>query len=192
MYYIYKMIHKPTGRVYIGQRKCPKGKTPDTDTAYNGSGKIWRAIWRKHMDECCKVILDTAPSKTAIDDLERKYISHYKGVMGEYCVNITPGGEGFGSGDEHPRPMKGKNFSEEHRRKLSEAGKNKHHTEETRRKQSASHKGAKNPMFGKHLSDETRAKLSEAKKGKHHSAETRAKMSAARKAYWKNRKGDIA
>lgn len=59
-------------------------------------------------------------------------------------------------------------------------------SEETRRKMSEAHKGAKNHNYGKHLSDETRRKLSEAKKGKptwikgkHHSAKTRRKISEA-------------
>ena len=49
-----------------------------------------------------------------------------------------------------------------------------HHTIETRRKLSESHKG-------KHLSEETRRKMSEARKGNHHSEETRRKMSEAKK-----------
>lgn len=44
---------------------------------------------------------------------------------------------------------KGKTFSEDHKRKLSEANKDE-----------------RNPMYGKHLSEETKRKLSEANKGK--------------------------
>ena len=50
--------------------------------------------------------------------------------------------------------------------------KGKHHTEETRRKMSESHKN---------MSDDTRRKISEANKGKHRSDETRRKMRESHK-----------
>ena len=55
-----------------------------------------------------------------------------------------------------PGPNKGKHFSEEHIKKLSEVHKGKHHSEETRNKMSASHKN---------ISEETRKKMSAASKG---------------------------
>ena len=44
--------------------------------------------------------------------------------------------------------------------------KDKHHSEEYRKKMSESIKGENNPMFGKHHSAEARKKMSEANKGK--------------------------
>jgi hypothetical protein len=41
----------------------------------------------------------------------------------------------------------------------------KHHSEETKKKMSASLKGEKHPFYGKHHSEETKKKMSEAKKG---------------------------
>ena len=67
-----------------------------------------------------------------------------------------------------------KNISEETRKKLSEAKKGKHHSEETRKKLSEAHKG-------KRISEETRNKISEAKKGKHISEEAKMKIGAAKK-----------
>lgn len=87
------MIHLPSGRVYIGQRKIPRNKTIETDS-YFGSGKIWKQIYKKHPDECIKVIIDFANTKDEIDELEKKYIAHYKSVYEEFCVNITDGGQG--------------------------------------------------------------------------------------------------
>lgn len=69
--------------------------------------------------------------------------------------------------------------------------KGKHHTEETKKKQSEAHKGEKNPMYGKHpwnkgipQSEEHRKKNSEShkgkpspNKGKHLSIETKNKIS---------------
>jgi len=85
-----------------------------------------------------------------------------------------------------PPSNKGKHFSSEHRRKLSEYRKGthlseetkkkigehsarvwlgKHLPEETKRKISKEMKGSKNHNFGKHLSEETKRKLSESHKG---------------------------
>lgn len=72
-----------------------------------------------------------------------------------------------------PGPNKGRTFSEETRRKMSEANKGKPSptkgmtfSEETRRKMSDSHKGKQagenNPMHGRTQSEETRRKMREA------------------------------
>ena len=70
--------------------------------------------------------------------------------------------------------QKGKQCSEETRKKLSEAQKGKPKSEETRKKLSEAQKGKK-------YSEETKKKLSEANKGKHISEETKKKMSEAKK-----------
>ena len=85
-----------------------------------------------------------------------------------------------------PSWMKGKHFSEEARKKMSESKKGennplfgKHHSAETRKKMSEA-------QINKPKSAETRKKLSEARKGKHLSEETRKKLSEANKGknYW--------
>lgn len=38
-YYIYEITYKGDGRNYIGQRKCPIKKIPETDTSYMGKPK---------------------------------------------------------------------------------------------------------------------------------------------------------
>jgi hypothetical protein len=55
---------------------------------------------------------------------------------------------------------KGKHFSEEHKRKISEAKKGKKLSEETKRKMSEAQKG-------RTLSEETRGKMSNAQKGRY-------------------------
>lgn len=65
---------------------------------------------------------------------------------------------------------KGKKFSEEHKRKLSEALKGKPRSEETKRKISENHadfSGENHPMYGKTHSEETRRQISETRKGSH-------------------------
>ena len=85
----------------------------------------------------------------------------------------------FMRGPEHSYlHNKGRTFSEESRRKMSEAK-----------------RGDNNPNFGKHLSEEHRQKIAEAHKGennpffgKHHTEESRKKMSKTRKVmlWWNN------
>ena len=77
----------------------------------------------------------------------------------------------------------GKVLTEEHKRKIGESGKGRHHTEETkkemnkakkgiplseehRKKLSEAHKGEKHSNYGKHLSEETKKRISEAKQSK--------------------------
>lgn len=76
-------------------------------------------------------------------------------------------------------PMRGREFSEEHRQKLSEAHSGKNCSEETRKKMSESLSGENHYNFGKHLSDETREKISKALAGMHLTEATRTKISEA-------------
>lgn len=184
------MIHLPSGRVYIGQRKVPKGVTPENDS-YHGSGKIWKRIYNKHSDECIKVIIDYADTKDEIDELEKKYIAHYRAVMGEYCVNVADGGGGC-KGYKHTKETKellsklakgntrckGKHHSEETKEKLRKAREGYKFSEEWCKKISEKVKGEGNPMFGKKQSKETRKKISLANKGNKHTQEWKDKMSA--------------
>lgn len=64
-----------------------------------------------------------------------------------------------------PSPMKGKKFTEEHKRKISESEKGKIVSEETRKKISKSKKGQKGPNKGKKFSEEHKLKLSLSHKG---------------------------
>lgn len=69
---------------------------------------------------------------------------------------------------------KRRQFSEEHRRKLSEAHKGKRFSEETRRRMSEAKRGKNNPWYGKRGENHPRY-------GKHHSEEARRKISKAMK-----------
>ena len=61
------------------------------------------------------------------------------------------------------------------------AMKDKHHSEETKRKMSEAHKGKPGAMKDKHHSEETKRKMSEAHKGKPKSEEHKRKLSEAHK-----------
>ena len=80
----------------------------------------------------------------------------------EELIFLTSMEHGFLHNKGKPGPNKGKKFSEEARRKMSDAK-----------------KGKPSNKKGKKLSEETKKKLSKSHKGKHMSVETRRKMSAA-------------
>ena len=100
-----------------------------------------------------------------------------------------------GYNDKNDRPYSLKNsvvhrgisFSEEHKRKLSEARKGKPGTprsEETKRKISEK-------LKGRIFSDETKRRMSESRKGRSLSEETRCKMSEAKHLYWQKKRESL-
>ena len=98
------------------------------------------------------------------DDLNGLEIQYIEALNPKF--NFSNGGDGFGSGENHPyygkslseehrtkisESLKGRVFSEEHRRKLSERGKGRKVSEETRRKMGENHcdfSGENHPMYG--------------------------------------------
>ena len=194
MYCIYRITNLINGKTYIGQHKYKE--TPYDD--YMGSGKHLKAAQAKYGIEnfIKEIIVSNIESKSVIDKLEIKYIAYEKISNGNGCYNIADGGGGsigVSPSEESRKKMseakKGKHFSEEHKKKLSEAWEHsRHFSEETRKKLSEAAKKKRRP-----LSEEHKKKISEAEKGKpgpnkgkHFSEETRKKMSAVRKGkHWK-------
>lgn len=202
MYYIYKMCHTPTGRIYIGQHKLPKGKTPEND-GYHGSGSVWKRIFKAHPDECVKTVLEFAENREKADELERKYIAEHRDLYGDLCVNLADGGA-RGAGWK---------LSEETRKKISDVqkgrtpwnkGKTGIYSEDTRKRMSDGQKGRTSHRKGKSLVEEygeERAKEITKKvslghkgqtpwmKGKKHTAESRQKLSKSLTGRTSPRKG---
>jgi NUMOD3 motif. len=175
-YYTY-YSYEEFGRGYIGCRKCPDGKTPETDT-YLGSYSD------KTFKPTAKVILTTHDSADEALSAEIKIQRFYKVVENPHFANRayqTSNGFRYAAcGVNHH--MYGKNHRESSKEKLSKSrkslnfsGPNNHffgktHTEETRNKISNSLislnlRGENNPMYGKKFSEEHREKLSKAKLG---------------------------
>jgi very-short-patch-repair endonuclease len=75
--------------------------------------------------------------------------------------------------------LKGRKFSQEHLRNISESHKGRIHSKETRLKMSMAQKGNKNSSFGKSPSEETKKKMAFASTGKRQSKETIEKRSIA-------------
>lgn len=174
VFYIYEIRNNLNGKNYIGQRKCPENKTPETDR-YMGSGLKLNLAFKKYdKKNFTKIILAITGKKEVIDVLEKVYIKLFR-ESGKAEYNIADGGQG---GDL----FKGHTHSEEYKKFMKEInqGNNnpfykKHHTPEALEKM-------RNYRLGKKLSKSTLEKMSKSLKGHAgfkghtHSEESRNKM----------------
>lgn len=128
-----------------------------------------------------------------------KIIGSFLSSAGREKISKANKGINKNHGDKISMSLKGKSKSEEHKKKLSEAGigkipwnkgkkgvqvsprKGVKLTDEQKLKMSLAHKGRKN-------TDEQKAKISASLKGRVISEETRKKMSESRKKVWKEKK----
>lgn len=92
MYYIYRITNLINGKTYIGQRKCPKNKTPETDK-YMGSGKRLRLAYKKYgIENFTKTIINkNIQTKPVINTLELYYIKKEIETKGKDCYNLLVG-----------------------------------------------------------------------------------------------------
>lgn len=176
---IYKATF-PSGKVYIGQtiRSLNKRINKHNSAALNKKSKeynyaIARAI-RKYGKE--NVIWDILYNNVLYKDLNKleiKTISNHNSFENGY--NLTTGGNSNficspKTIEKISKAVKGRKHSEESKRKMSEAQKNR--SDETRRKISEGQKGRKH-------SEKSKKKMSESSKNKCHSEETKLKISKA-------------
>ena len=184
-HFIYKTTCVITNKFYVGMHS-----TDDIDDGYLGSG-IWlgRSIKKHGRDVHKREILETLLNREALRRREAEIVDK-KLIEEKLCMNMSTGGR--------CRPA-GKNsgpFSEEHRKKLSEARlkwfREVGYSKETKQKMSKTHTGMK-------MSEAAKKNMSVAKEGvpipalqgrkawnkgktgvQKHTEETKKKMSAAR------------
>jgi group I intron endonuclease len=196
IYCVYVHINKVNGKFYIGQTcKKPEYRWRKGE-GYKGCAYFYRAIQKYGWDNFEHIILLSNLTLEDANYFETELIRKLDTTNPNKGYNIEFGGKnsslseitkqklrkamlGKHSGENHP--LYGKHHTEETKRKLSESHKGKHPSEETRKKIKESSKG-------KHLSEETKRKISKAKMGenhpfygKHHSDETKQKISASLK-----------
>jgi group I intron endonuclease len=169
---LYQTTNNLNGKIYVGVHKVA-----DTTRSrrYVGSGNRIRAAIKKYGRE--NFVRETLSEFSCLEDA---YSAEAEMVTQEFIersdtYNICLGG--YGGGIQTPEmraknsaSKKGRKFSEEHRKNISNYQKNR--TEEHRANIGAGHKG-------KIISPEQKAKLSIAGKGRKHTPEAKAKMSIA-------------
>lgn len=172
--FIYVTTNLINGKMYVGQKKVSK-KDSHWKT-YLGSGTALKNSIKKYGKENFdRKIIDIAFNKNELNWLEYFYTKRFDCVDRDIWYNIIYGGKGGGG-------MKGKKFTEEHKKKLSESKKGdknpnygKKYTEEELEKLSKRMSGENNPMYGKTLdlspnygrkhTEETKQKMREAALG---------------------------
>jgi group I intron endonuclease len=183
MLVVYLISNKINDKCYIGITNNFKRRMIEHKCFKDKSSIISKSINKYGKDSFNYEIIDYAKDMDDLNNKEMMYIKFYK-ELGVELYNLTDGG-----GNYIPR----RNYipSEETRKKQSESHKGKVHSDEAKKKMSESHKGrivtedTKNILReknkGKKHSEETKKKVSLASKGRKHSEETKEKMSKSQK-----------
>lgn len=189
--------------VYI--HTCPNGKkyvgvtTQDKPEYRWGEGKNYRnnnhfnnAIQKYGWDNIKHEYFKTE-SKDLMFYWEKILIYYHNTMNHDNGYNLTSGGDScFDFSEETKKKIsdagKGRKLSDDHKRKLIESNKSRkgvfHHSDETKQKISESGKGRQSPTKGMKMpprSEEYRKKISEANRKRKYSEETKRKISEANK-----------
>jgi hypothetical protein len=168
--YVYLTTNLITGKKYVG-----KHSYSEFDPNYLGSGKHLKRSIKKYGKEHFSIeILAWFDTEQEAYLFEEKFINDNDVLNDPNYYNIAPGGKGFQSGTKHPNHttnggasfLKGRKFSEEHRRKLSQAKLGKKLSEEHKKNIALGN-------TGKVMSEESRKKVSQGNLGKKRSLEVR-------------------
>jgi len=98
-----------------------------------------------------------------LNELEEYYIRELHTHRSENGYNLTWGGDGVGSGNDHPlfgvtgkdHPSWGRKSSEEQKKKMSDAHMGLTHSDESKHRIAIAKLGERNPMFGKKTNNST-------------------------------------
>jgi group I intron endonuclease len=205
---VYKTTNLLNGKIYVG-------KDESNSDWYLGSGFILkRAIEKYGKANFKKEILEYCDSRDLLEEREKYWIKELKATDPNIGYNVAEGGTGgntfFGKTDEEMLEIKskisnagkGRVFSEEHRKKLSEAAKRRKGNKPCKFKGMKfedymdptealeARKKIKEARAKQIITKEAREKIGEFNRGKRLSEETKKKMSEAKKLYWKNKHWD--
>ena len=176
-------INKINNKKYIGLSKDPFKRWGKDGSGYKNNKQVLfsRAIKKYGWDNFDHIVLYENLTKEQACDLEIELIKEYNTQNPDYGYNIQPGGQLGNFGVV---------FSEESRKKMSEARKGRKLSEEQKKLISERLKGHKPAKFseefiqkqrernlGKIMSEETKQKISKTLSGIKKSSETRIKMS---------------
>lgn len=126
--YVYISTNLINGKMYVGQSK---GKFREN---YFGSGKIISQSVLKYGESSFKVLpIEFCKSRSELNECEKKWIWFLDAIKSKSFYNIAKGGEGghtiAGYNDEQKaiyhknmsKALKGRKFTDEHKRKISES-----------------------------------------------------------------------
>ena len=152
-YTVYKLT-SPSNKVYIGITSQSVKKRWNNGNGYKRCPAMNKAITKYGWENFTKEILLENTTESEAKSLETLLIKVHMSNDSRYGYNITEGGEG----------TTGIKMSEEMKEHLRQINLGKHHSEETKRKMSAAHKGNKYSLGVKHT-EEWKRQISERQKG---------------------------
>lgn len=179
-FYLYLKTHKITGLKYLGY-------TSSADPIkYPGSGKYWKQHLRVHGKEVDTEILIECSSKEEIKKFGEYYSQLWNIVKSPEWANLKiESGDGGSNGSmsecqkmKISNKLKGRIFSEEHKQKLSKAGKGRKDPRSPEGILIFSKKVSKK-FKGRVFSKEHKQNMSKSHIGKKHSLETKIAMKNA-------------
>lgn len=176
--FVYGLINRINGKVYIGQTSVPFEKRVLSHFVRARRPKLglqkhlYYSMRRYGICAFSWFILDRVETKSQLDEKEQYWIMVFNS-RSPHGYNLTDGGDGI-VGYRHTKKTKlrmsgenspwfGRHHSKETKEKIAAAvsGENSPTKRpEVRKKLSLSHLGENNPFFGKHHSAETKAKMS--------------------------------
>lgn len=170
--YLYVKTHNKTGLKYLG-----KTTKPDPHK-YTGSGTRWLNHLKKHGYDYTTEIIRECQTETELIEWGLYYSNLWNVVESEQWANLKEeAGDGGSHGESTRQKMsdskkgtipwnKGKTgvYSDETKKKISEANRRRTHSEETRQKMSAADRSSYKRTAP--VSEETKQKLSAAMKGR--------------------------
>ena len=179
MYTVYQHKNKINGKVYIGiTSQKPEQRWGSQGCNYKSSPHFYSAIQKYGWDNFEHNILFTDLTKEQACLKEQELIKEYNSMNREFGYNSTSGGDIFTMNEEtkqkisqammgnqnnlgHPcseekkkkisNAQKGREFTEEHKQKLSEAAKNRHVPCSEEKKQILKEKSHKKPVYCEEL-----------------------------------------
>ena len=206
---LYKITHKPSGRIYIGQSKNLRGRKAaykNCGGSGNSNSVIRRAILKHGWDEFCFDVMVYVEGLDYLNSLEKSAIAAY-GCLVPNGFNVEAGGNCSPMAESTKillsNAKKGRKLSDAHKAKIAKANAKAWENASVDRIKMTTEQ-AKNINAGKTLSEETRGKLSASRKQKfasgelvHHkpnmgrrfSEEVKQKMRESAMLSWAKRKG---
>ena len=188
-YTVYRHV-APNGKMYVGITGRKPYKRWKGGYGYQHNDYFFHAIQKYGWDNFRHDILLTGLTAEQASLAERLFIGYWKTNDVNHGYNFESGGLTLCEHSDISKQKmsisrKGVKFSEEHKKKISEAqsGCRNHNygkttPEDVKKKISESTKGERNHFYGKHHTEETKRKISQAKQNI--SDETRRKMSERR------------
>jgi group I intron endonuclease len=172
IHYIYKIINRSNGKIYVGKSKNPASrfvrhiKIAETLLESDNHFQAIHGAIKKYGRENFTLEIIEACDDSNVDRHEIYWISKLHTQEKTYGYNLTSGGDGVHNRSEESKKkwlakMVGRKLSEEHKRKISAGNVGRKLTEDAKQKISEANSGTKNGMGGRTHNVETRTIMSE-------------------------------